>query len=33
MLEAQKAHPIEKVGAELRKQMSWIKPEAAKAGK
>jgi len=33
MLERQKAHPIEKVGAELRKQMSWIKPEAAKAGK
>jgi ketol-acid reductoisomerase len=33
MLEKQKLHPVEKVGAELRKQMSWIKPETAKAGK
>ena len=31
MLEKQKLHPVEKVGAELRKQMSWIKPEAVVA--
>jgi ketol-acid reductoisomerase len=28
LLEADRNHPIEKVGAELRKQMSWLKPEA-----
>ena len=33
MLDRARVHPVEKVGAELRKQMSWIKPEAAKAGK
>jgi ketol-acid reductoisomerase len=33
MLERQKEHPVEKVGQELRKQMSWIKPEGAKAGR
>jgi ketol-acid reductoisomerase len=31
MLERAKEHPVEKVGAELRKQMSWIKPEAVVA--
>jgi ketol-acid reductoisomerase len=35
LLERDRNHPIEKVGAELRKQMSWIKPEttAAKGSK
>jgi ketol-acid reductoisomerase len=31
LLERQKNHPIEKVGEELRKQMSWLKPEATAA--
>jgi ketol-acid reductoisomerase len=29
LLEKDRNHPIEKVGAELRKQMAWIKPETA----
>jgi ketol-acid reductoisomerase len=29
LLEKDKNHPIEKVGAELRAQMSWLKPETA----
>ncbi|MGH9691826.1 MAG: ketol-acid reductoisomerase [Candidatus Acidiferrales bacterium] len=35
LLERQRNHPVEKVGQELRKQMSWIKPEttAAKGAK
>jgi ketol-acid reductoisomerase len=31
LLERDKNHPIEKVGQELRKQMSWLKPEATTA--
>jgi ketol-acid reductoisomerase len=31
LLERQKNHPIERVGEELRKQMSWLKPEATAA--
>jgi ketol-acid reductoisomerase len=31
LLERDKNHPIEKVGAELRAQMSWIKPESTAA--
>jgi ketol-acid reductoisomerase len=33
LLERDKNHPIEKVGAALRAQMSWIKPESAVAGR
>jgi ketol-acid reductoisomerase len=33
LLEKHRNHPIEKVGAELRGQMSWLKPEATAAGK
>jgi ketol-acid reductoisomerase len=29
LLEKDKNHPIEKVGAELRAQMSWLKSETA----
>jgi ketol-acid reductoisomerase len=32
LLEKHKNHPIEKVGAELRGQMSWLKQEATAAG-
>jgi len=32
LLERDKNHPIEKVGAELRSQMSWLKQEATAAG-
>jgi ketol-acid reductoisomerase len=32
LLEKHKNHPIEKVGAELRSQMSWLKQEATAAG-
>ncbi len=31
LLERDKNHPIEKVGEELRKQMSWLKPETTAA--
>jgi len=31
LLERDKNHPIEKVGAELRKQMAWLKPESSAA--
>jgi ketol-acid reductoisomerase len=31
LLEKHRNHPIEKVGAELRSQMSWLKPEASAA--
>jgi ketol-acid reductoisomerase len=31
LLEQDRNHPIEKVGAELRKQMAWLKPETAAA--
>jgi ketol-acid reductoisomerase len=33
LLEESRNHPIEKVGAELRGQMSWLKQEAAAGGK
>ena len=33
LLEDARNHPIEKVGAELRGQMSWLKQEAAASGK
>jgi ketol-acid reductoisomerase len=33
LLEKHRNHPIEKVGAELRGQMSWLKSEAAAGGK
>jgi ketol-acid reductoisomerase len=33
LLEQHRNHPIEKVGAELRGQMSWLKQDAAAAGK
>jgi ketol-acid reductoisomerase len=32
LLAESKNHPIEKVGAELRSQMSWLKQEATAAG-
>jgi len=32
LLERDKNHPIEKVGQELRGQMSWLKPESTAAG-
>jgi ketol-acid reductoisomerase len=31
LLERDKNHPIEKVGKELRAQMSWLKPETSVA--
>ena len=31
LLEQDRNHPIEKVGADLRKQMAWLKPETAAA--
>jgi ketol-acid reductoisomerase len=33
LLDKDKNHPIEKVGEELRKQMSWLKPESSTAAK
>ena len=33
LLERDKNHPIEKVGVELRKQMSWLKPESTAAAR
>jgi ketol-acid reductoisomerase len=33
LLERDKNHPIEKVGVELRKQMSWLKPETTAAAR
>jgi len=33
LLEKDKNHPIEKVGEELRKQMSWLKPESTVAAR
>jgi ketol-acid reductoisomerase len=33
LLERDRNHPIEKVGQELRKQMSWLKPEATVAAR
>ncbi len=33
LLERERNHPIEKVGQELRKQMSWIKPESTAAAR
>jgi len=33
LLERDRNHPIEKVGVELRKQMSWLKPESTAAAR
>jgi ketol-acid reductoisomerase len=33
LLERDRHHPIEKVGEELRAQMSWIKPETRSAAR
>jgi ketol-acid reductoisomerase len=33
LLDKDRNHPIEKVGEELRAQMSWLKPDAATAGR